>query len=150
MEMNIDTILHKINNVLQKYRDCGSMTLEEIQLAMTSQWLRISEFSQRPLILQLKLFCTILQFTILSKDQQQLQQEEGKGPKFLGNYCGKLLNVIPLNSILWHHVQNFGISIVQIILDIAQTGIYQSHSIALNFEGSSISSTCLLIPHRSA
>lgn len=153
-DSNLQNILQKITNVVKKYQ--SGMNYEEIQLALTSQWLKISEFSQRPIILQLKLFCTLLQFTILSKDGQNSRTLSGRssstspvgstailppssrvndGIQLLGNYFGKLLNVTLFNSILWRHVQSFGASILSLIVEIQKTGIYQSHTLSLTYEG---------------
>jgi hypothetical protein len=129
MDTNSENIFHKITNLLKKYKH--GMTCEEIQLAMTSQWLRISDFSHRPINLQLKLFWTLLQFTTLAKDVVE-------GPKCLGIYFGKLLNTLPVNSVIWIHSRSIGSSLALIIHQIAKSGEFLHHTLSLNNEGMTI------------
>lgn len=127
LERNTKNIFGKIANLLKKYQTNG-MTCEEIQVALTSQWLRVSDFSHRSIILQIKLFWTLLQFTTLAKDIVE-------GPKILGIYFGKLLNTLPVNSVIWVHSRSIGSSLAQIIHRITKSGEFLHHTLSLNNEG---------------
>jgi hypothetical protein len=127
MDSNYENISFKINNLLRKYQH--GMVMDEIQLAVTSQWLKISEFSQRPLALQIKLLSALLQFVILSKDRIE-------GPNYLGRYFGKLLNSISMtNSLIWHQSRAIGSSLVQIMLEIFRTRKFSHSTLSLSYEG---------------
>jgi hypothetical protein len=130
MESSYESICSKIKSLLRKYQH--GMAMEEIQLAVTSQWLRISEFSQRPLSLQIKLLSALLQFVILSKDRIE-------GPNYLGGYFGKLLNSISMtNSLIWHQSRAIGSSLVQIMQEIFRTGKFSHSTLSLSYQGLSV------------